>query len=155
MTYFLPLFLGYFFQWDGYANYEYVSKRGFQTFSKTIEGSYGNYENLDNHQTGIHDYFKFLKFGWGRATDILSMMIRRGKISRTEALKIVKETDGKYPSYYLDKPLKKILSYIGMTVEEFDIICDKFTNKDIFLCNNEGKLVKDENNSLIKKRYDN
>ena len=22
-----------------------------------------NYENLDNHQTGIHDYFKYLKFG--------------------------------------------------------------------------------------------
>ena len=38
-----------------------------------------------------------------------------------------------------------------MTVDEFDIICDKFTNKDIFLCNNEGKLIKDENNSLIKK----
>ena len=37
-----------------------------------------------------------------------------------------------------------------MTVDEFDIICDKFTNKDIFLCNNEGKLIKDENNSLIK-----
>ena len=83
------------------------------------------------------------------------MMIRRKKISRSEALKIVKETDGKYPSYYLGKPLKKILSDIGITVNEFDTICDKFTNKDIFLCNNDGKLIKDENNSLIKKKYDN
>ncbi len=149
------LFLGYFFQWDGYKNYEYVSKHGFHTYDKTVEGSYGNYENLDNHQTGIHDYFKFLKFGWGRATDILSMMIRRKKISREEALKIVKETDGKYPIFYLGKPLKKILSDIEMTVEEFDKICDKFTNKDIFLCNNDGKLIKDENKSLIKKNYDN
>ena len=84
------LFLGYFFQWDGYKNYEYVSKHGFQTYDKTVEGSYGNYENLDNHQTGIHDYFKFLKFGWGRATDILSMMIRRKKFLDLRLLKLLK-----------------------------------------------------------------
>ena len=36
-----------------------------------------NYENLDNHQTGIHDYFKFLKFGFARATDIACLHVRR------------------------------------------------------------------------------
>ncbi len=149
------LFLGYFFPWSGYKNYEYVMKHGFITYDKWVEGSYGNYENLDNHQTGIHDYFKFLKFGWSRATDILSMAIRRNQISRKDALKIIKERDGKYPKSYLGKPLKKILSDINMSVEEFDIICDRFTNKDIFLCNNDGKLIKDEHNCLIKKKYDN
>ena len=149
------LFLGYFFPWSGYKNYEYVMKHGFKTYDKWVEGSYGNYENLDNHQTGIHDYIKFLKFGWSRATDILSMAIRRNKISRIDALKIIKERDGKYPSFYLGKSLEKILSDINMSIEEFDIICDRFTNRDIFLCNNDGKLIKDEHNCLIKKKYDN
>ena len=36
------------------------------------------YENLDNLQHGIHDYFKFLKFGFARATDQLCISIRRG-----------------------------------------------------------------------------
>ena len=149
------LFLGYFFPWSGYENFEYVMKHGFTTYDKWVEGSYGNYENLDNFQTGIHDYFKFLKFGWSRATDILSMAIRRKQISRVQAFEIIKERDGKYPSSYLGKSLKQILSHIDMSIDEFDSICDKFTNKDIFLCNNKGELNKDESKSLIKKRYDN
>jgi N-acetyl sugar amidotransferase len=149
------LFLGYFFPWSGYENYEYAIKHGFTTYDKWVEGSYGNYENLDNFQTSIHDYFKFLKFGWSRATDILSMAIRRKQISRAQAFEIIKERDGKYPSSYLGKSLKQILSHIDMNIEEFDSICDKFTNKDIFLCNNKGELIKDENKSLIKKKYDN
>jgi len=149
------LFLGYFFPWSGYENYEYVMKHGFTTYDKWVEGSYENYENLDNFQTGIHDYFKFLKFGWSRATDILSMAIRRKQISRAQAFEIIKERDGKYPSSYLGKSLKQILSHIDMSIEEFDSICDKFTNKEIFLCNNKGELIKDESKSLIKKKYDN
>ena len=149
------LFLGYFFPWSGYENFEYVMKHGFTTYDKWVEGSYGNYENLDNFQTGIHDYFKFLKFGWSRATDILSMAIRRKQISRAQAFEIIKERDGKYPSSYLGKSLKQILSHIDMSIDEFDSICDKFTNKDIFLCNNKGELIKDESKSLIKKKYDN
>ena len=149
------VFLGYFFPWDGYKNFEFVSEKGFSTFNKMVEGSYGNYENLDNHQTGIHDYFKFLKFGWGRATDILSMMIRRNKITREKALEIVKERDGKYPKTYLGKTLNDILNNIDMNIDNFNKICDKFTNKDLFLCNNRGELVKDENKNLIKKKYDN
>lgn len=149
------LFLGYFFPWDGYKNYEYAVKHGFKTYDKWVEGSYGDYENLDNHQTGIHDYFKYLKFGWGRATDILSMAIRRKKITRSKALEIIKEREGKYPSYYLKKSLKNILLDINMTIEEFDVICDKFTNKELFLCNNKGNLIKDEHKNLIKKKYDN
>ena len=27
---------------------------------KPLEGSYFRFENLDNYQTGIHDYFAFL-----------------------------------------------------------------------------------------------
>jgi len=56
-----------------------------------------NYENLDNHQHGIHDYFKFLKFGFARATDIACLHVRRGRITRQDALEIVKTRDGQFP----------------------------------------------------------
>ena len=51
-----------------------------------VEGSLVNYENLDNVQTGIHDYFKFLKYGFGRATDLACLHIRRGRLRRDEAI---------------------------------------------------------------------
>ena len=73
------LFLGHYLPWDGLSNSLIAQANGFQTFETTVEGSMVNYENLDNHHTGIHDYQKFIKFGFGRTTDIASLHIRRGK----------------------------------------------------------------------------
>lgn len=149
------LFLGYYLPWDGYSNALLAQGFGFNTWHTTVEGSVVNYENLDNYQTGIHDYFKFLKFGFGRATDIASLHIRRGRISREEGLALVKRHDGKFPWTYLGRPLEKILEPLDMTVEEFIKICDRFTNKKLFLTDARGNLIKDKYGNLTKINYDN
>ena len=147
------VFLGQFFEWDGFSNFEVSAEQGFEPYSQDIEGSFGNYENLDNHQVGIHDYFKFLKFGFGRATDIVSMHIRRGRMSRSEAITIVNERDGKFPWSYLGKPLDQILEPLEISVEEFVKVCDKFTNREIFVTNASGNLIKDSGGDL-KRRFE-
>ena len=126
------LFLGYFVPWDGQANAVISQANGFETFPRTVEGSLVDYENLDNHQTGIHDYFKFLKFGFGRATDIACLHIRRGRLAREEAFDLMRRLDGRFPWTYLGKPLKDILDRIDVTVDEFVTVCDRFTNRRIF-----------------------
>ena len=148
-------FLGYFIPWDGLTNALFSVARGFTSLNHSVEGSMVNYENLDNHQTGIHDYFKFLKFGFGRATDLACLHIRRGRLSRQDGLTIVKERDGKFPWTYLDKPLKDILAPLEMTVDEFIKICDRFTNKKLFVTDARGNLVKDNLGNLAKLNYDN
>jgi hypothetical protein len=110
---------------------------------------------LDNYQTGIHDYFCFLKFGFGRATAQASLLIRRNKISRLKALEKVKKIEGRFPWSYLDKKLIDILKSIDMTQDEFVNVCDKFTNKKIFKLNTNGSLFKDNTLSLKKINYDN
>lgn len=142
------IFLGHFFPWDGYANALYAQAFGFRTLDKMVEGSLANYENLDNYQTGIHDYFKYLKFGFGRATDIACNHIRRGRISRADAWRMVKEHDGMYPSTYLGRPIAEILAEIDMTEDEFIAVCDRHTNKQIFKVDNRGNLVRDKNGRL-------
>lgn len=149
------IFIGYYIPWDGFRNALISQNYGFTSYSKIVEGSVVNYENLDNHQTGIHDYFKFLKFGFGRATDIASIQIRRGVISRTEGLNMVKMHDGKFPWACLGKTLEEILAKIDMTVEEFIEICDRYTNKDIFQTDSKGNLIEDKKGNLMKKVYDN
>ena len=149
------IFLGYYFDWDSTENKEIAEKNGFISWHKKIEGSYFEFENLDNYQTGIHDYFCFLKFGYGRASAQLSMEIRRNKIKRENALEFVRKNEGKFPVSYLDKPLKEILSEIDLTMDEFIQICDKFTNKKIFKTNQDGSLKKDNNLNLEKINYDN
>jgi N-acetyl sugar amidotransferase len=149
------IFLGYYFPWDGYTNALYAQGHGFETFSGNVEGSLGNYENLDNHQTGIHDYFKFLKFGFGRATDLASNHIRRGRLSRADALTLVRRHDGKFPWTYLGRPIAEILAEIDLPLDEFVKICDRFTNKRLFACDRDGRLVKDAFGNLAKLNDDN
>jgi N-acetyl sugar amidotransferase len=124
------VFLGHFILWDGLQNAFISQNYGFETYQKIVEGSCVNYENLDNYQTGIHDYFMWLKFGYGRATPILSTFIRRGRITREQGFKIIKMNEGKYPSEYLGKPLEKIIEGI-VTLDEFNQLCKKYKNEKI------------------------
>jgi N-acetyl sugar amidotransferase len=149
------LFLGYYIPWDGLSNTLIAQANGFHTYDKIVEGSMVSYENLDNHQTGIHDYFKFLKFGFGRTTDLACLHIRRGRITRQDGLEAIKRLDGKFPWVYLGKSLKEILSPLEISVDEFIILCDKFANKKIFKRDTSGALIKDRDGNLIKLNYDN
>ncbi len=149
------LFLGYYLPWDGYQNALYAQAHGFETYHKPVEGSLVNYENLDNYQTGIHDYFKFLKYGFGRATDLACLHIRRGRLSRQDAIKLVRMHDGKFPWVYLGCHIEEILKDVDMTLDEFIHICDRFTNKKLFVCDSRGNLVKDKDGNLTKINYDN
>lgn len=149
------IFLGYYLPWDGYSNALLAQAHGFQTLESTVEGSIVNYENLDNHQTGIHDYFKFLKFGFGRATDIACLHVRRGRITRLDGMALVKQHDGRYPWTYLGKKLADILEPLELSIEEFDAICDRFTNKKLFVTDSRGNLVRDRHHNLTKVNYDN
>lgn len=149
------IFLGYYYPWDGFHNALVAQAHGFETYHKAVEGSLVNYENLDNCQTGIHDYFKFLKYGFGRATDLTCMHIRRGRLSRKEAQILVRMHDGKFPWVYLDYPIEEILKDIEMTLDEFIEVCDRFTNRRLFVCDSRGNLAKDRYNNLTKINYDN
>lgn len=132
------VFLGHYFPWDGLNNFLIASAHGFECKPTPVEGSIACYENLDNYQTGIHDYFKYAKFGFGRATDIACNHIRRGRIDRASALDMVRRHDGAYPHTCHGKPLHKILAEIGLDEKQFAKICKRFTNKKLF--NEDGTL---------------
>ena len=136
------IFLGYYIPWCGLSNAIISQVYGFETYNHNVEGSIVNYENLDNYQTIIHDYFKYLKFGFDRSTDLASTLIRRGILNRNDAINIVNKTEGKFPTERLGKSLEEILSYIDMTLEEFMVVCDNFTNKKIFQIDENGKLIR-------------
>jgi N-acetyl sugar amidotransferase len=149
------LFLGYYLPWDGYQNALLAQAHGFETYHTTVEGSMVNYENLDNCHTGIHDYFKFLKYGFGRATDLACLHLRRGRLTRLDAVDLVRRHDGRFPWSYLGTPLAEILEDIAMTLDEFVQTCDRFTNKRLFVCDARGDLERDLQGNLTKVNYDN
>jgi len=151
----LGIFLGHYIPWDGYTNAEFSIQNGLTTYHKWVEGNIVNYENLDNYQMRVHDYFKFLKYGYDRVSDWSSLAIRRGRMKRSEAVEFSRIYGGKFPSEYLGMPIKEVLDYIGMDEKQFKIICEKFTNKKIFKKNPDGSLMYDNKGDLIKVNYDN
>lgn len=149
------IYLGMFFPWDGIANKIIAQAYGFQTYGKAVEGSMVDYQNLDNYQTGIHDYFMYLKYAFGRTTYHASLLVRRGLMTRDMGMDIVRRRDGAFPWTYLGKPIGHILDGIDMSLEEFQATCDKFTNKALFKTDRKGELVRNKDGSPIKLWHDN
>ena len=140
------IFLFYFLRYDVYSILEHVKKHGFSVDDRPKEGTYTNWENLDEKYTGMHDYFKWIKYGFGRATDHASLDIRYGKISREEGKKLVREYEGKIPTRYFEEFLKDM----ELDKKEFYRIVDKFSNKEIFKSDTNGELLRDKDGNLEK-----
>jgi len=65
---------------------------GFRESVLPFERTYRRFSNLDDmHENGIHDYMKFIKFGYGRASDHASKDIRDGYMTREEGIQMVRE----------------------------------------------------------------
>lgn len=139
------IFLGHYFFWDARKQLEIVKKHGFSVKEDgPIEGTYTNYENLDEKMHGLHDYLKFVKYGFGRATDHACIDIRNNRLTREEGLKLVKEFDGRYPHFGVNE----FVEYSGMTKEEIDAILDSFTNSILFEQDEKGNFIKDAEGNL-------
>ena len=124
-----PIYLSYFEPWDGYRNFELAQKYGFKSLEDewVREGLAESYEQIDTIGYSVHSWFKFIKFGHQHNTDILSQWVRSGRITREEAVRLVKERE-----HILDRRmLADFLDFTGYTEEEFWQVVDKFANREI------------------------
>ena len=143
----IGLFLGSYFYWDARRQLEIVKKYGFSVKEDgPTEGTYTNYENIDEKLVSLHDYLKYVKYGFGRATDHANIDIRNKRISREEGLELVKKYDGKYPHFGVNS----FIEYSGMTKTEIDQIIDSFTNPILFKQNEDGSFARDEEGNLVR-----
>ena len=91
-------FFGYYKKWDPQENFYYCSEHtGFSPNPERTEGTYSKYASLDDRLDGWHYFAGFLKFGIGRATSDAAHEVRDGKITREEAVALVRKYDGEFP----------------------------------------------------------
>lgn len=127
----LALFLGQFIPWDSRRNWAVAKEMGMRD-QPPYSGAWWTFENLDNAQTGLHDWFGYLKYGYGRACAQISVDIRNGVIERGYGLKQALYLDAIFPERYCGVEFEVVLKRIGMTRDEFMRTEDKFTNRDMF-----------------------
>lgn len=123
------IFLGHYFNWDPENTFKIAKYHGFQELSgKAITGIY-NYADIDDSFIiSIHHWLKWYKFGFTRAWDNLSIEIRNGRISRSQALKTLKEIGNQEPK----KEIMKFTEWAGISFQEFNNIIEKFRNRNIW-----------------------
>lgn len=100
-------------------------------------GRYRRYTALDSDLQIANQMIKYLKFGFGFATDEACYDIREGRLTREDATLLVKEYDGRCGEKYIDIAC----NYLGITKDEFWNVVDKYVNRELFFKDSEGKWV--------------
>jgi len=133
------MFIGNYDPWDANAHVKLVQERyGWEQSPEPFERTYRRFSNLDDrYENGAHDYLKYIKFGYGRATDHACKDIRSGYMSRDEGIEMVRKFD-----HVRSKDLHFWLDYVSRSEAWFDKIADGFRSPKVWL--NDG-------NSWIKR----
>ncbi|MCR5793654.1 MAG: N-acetyl sugar amidotransferase [Lachnospiraceae bacterium] len=132
------IFLQYYAkEWSQVRNADFSIARGLTGRSDDLHeiGRYRRFTALDSDLAIPNQMIKYLKFGFGFATDEACYDIREGRLTREDAIWYVKEYDGLCG----DKYIKMACDYLSITEEEFWATVDKFVNKDLFEKDAKGK----------------
>jgi hypothetical protein len=119
----------YFENWDPYNNYLTAKNHcGLIEKEDSNSGTFTNFAQNDQALYSLHAYLMYLKFGFGRATQDAGIEIRRNAMTRDQAINLVKIYDNMYPTEHLND----YLEYYQMTKKEFELVLDKWVNKNLF-----------------------
>lgn len=127
------VYISNFFPWDANEHGPLMAEKyGFLEAEEPFERTYRTMSNLDDmHENGIHDYMKFVKFGYGRATDHVCKDIRGGQMTREQGIDIIQKMDP-----IKSKDLYRWLDYVGWTEEHFDYVADTFRDPRVWWIEN-------------------
>jgi N-acetyl sugar amidotransferase len=127
------IFIGNYDKWDANEHTKLVMENyGWQPSPIPFERTYRRMSNLDDrYENGIHDYLKYIKFGYGRASDHATKDIRAGYMSRLEGIEMVRKYD-----HVKSSDLQVWLSYVNRDEVWFDKICDGFRDKRFWVKEN-------------------
>lgn len=128
------LYFGYFFKWSSYENYLYIKdKFNFRTaLEGRTEGTFTNFDSLDDKSDNLYYYMQYIKFGFGRAVRDASRMIQNKQLSRNEGLRLARLYDHEFPELYF----REMIEYLKLTKEEFYKFVNKHRNPEIWVNKN-------------------
>lgn len=129
-------------EWDQVGNATFAIERGLKIRRDSLEelGSVKKFCALDSDLWIVNQVLKYVKLGFGYATDEACYEVREGRITRKEAFNLVKKYDGKCGQKYIDK----FCRYAGISKSDFWIVVERYRNKDLFeRVNGQWKLKSD------------
>jgi N-acetyl sugar amidotransferase len=109
------IYLSNFVPWNAKEQAELMMREwDFAPVTYPRERTFVQYSKIEDHANDVHDYLKFLKFGYGRATDDASMEIRHGRMAREQGASLALQYDAVEPS-----TLEAYCDFLGITRADF------------------------------------
>lgn len=109
------IYLSNFIYWNAKTQAEIMIKEwDFAPIAYERERTFNLHGKIEDHANDVHDYLKYLKFGYGRATDDASMEIRHGRMTREEGMAMVERYDSREPS-----SLQTYCDFLGISKQQF------------------------------------
>lgn len=133
------IFLGYYFPWDPQESFRVAQQHGFRARRQGARIGFYNYADIDCNFISVHHYFKWIKFGFTRLFDNLSIEIRNERMTRKEAINIIAKTGPQVP--YGD--IRELCLFLNIPLKHFHEIEEKFRNRKIWLRKNGKWIIKD------------
>jgi N-acetyl sugar amidotransferase len=135
-------YFSYFFKWSMLENYEYVKEKmpSFKTNpSGRTEGTFTDFDSLDDKIDNLYYYMQYTKFGFGRATRDSCRMIQNNQMTRDKAIELARKYDSEFPEINFNE----VLEYLEIDKEQFEVIVDKHRNNEIWKSarNNKWELI--------------
>ena len=136
-------YFSYFFKWSMFENFKYVEKKMKKNFkthpNKRTQGTFTDFDSLDDKIDCLYYYMQFIKFGFGRATRDACRMLQNDQMTREQAIKLARKYDNEFP----EENFKEVLQFLEMNEDEFEIIVNKHRNNEIWKPgrNNKWELV--------------
>jgi N-acetyl sugar amidotransferase len=117
-------------EWSQYGNAQFAIKHGLILRDDDLHelGRLHHRSAIDSDFHMVNQLLKYVKFGFGFATDEACYDIREGRLSRDEAVNLVKEYDGLCGEKYISK----FCDWIGIGTDEFWQVVDNFVNRKLF-----------------------
>ncbi len=134
------IFLQYYVKkWSQVYNADFSIARGLTGRTDNLYeiGRYRRYSGLDCDLIIANQMIKYLKFGFGFATDEACYDIREGRLSREDAIWYVNEYDGKCGEKYI----KLACDYLSITEDEFWKVVNTYVNRDLFKMDENGQWI--------------
>lgn len=124
------LYFAYFFRWSMKENYDFIKdKIDFQLAKNgRTDGTFTNFDSLDDKIDNLYYHMQFIKFGFGRAVRDACRMIQNGQMTRDEGLDLARKYDAEFPTTYHDEHLE----YLSLTAAEFTETIDQHRDPKIW-----------------------
>ncbi len=132
-------FFSHYHNWDPQENYFYcINNTNLHPNTERSEGTYSRYASLDDKFDGFHFYLAYIKFGTGRAHSDAAQEVRTGKITREEAVELIKKYDSEFPKLYF----KEFLEYCEITEKHFFEIINSWRSPHLWTKKNRKWVLK-------------